>query len=119
MKLYASMESMEVREGAACCSLGALGTNELRLSSTQHSSMQASLGGGGGFEGFYGSVTANGVSRVYEAMSEHCGFGRDSFLVDIGGGVGRFVTPEVLSFVEKSCMLCAGFDLPAGSRGTA
>lgn len=54
--------------------------------------MQASLGGGGGFEGFYGSVTANGVSRVYDAMSEHCGFGKDSFLVDIGGGVGRYVS---------------------------
>lgn len=52
--------------------------------------MQASLGGGGGFEGFYGSVTANGVSRVYESMSEHCAFGKDSFLVDIGGGVGRY-----------------------------
>ena len=51
--------------------------------------MQVSLGGGGGFEGFYGSVTAGGVSKVYHAMSTHCGFGRDSFLVDIGGGLGR------------------------------
>lgn len=48
-----------------------------------------SLGGGGGFEGFYGSVTASGVSKVYTAMSEHCEFGSSSFLVDIGGGLGR------------------------------
>jgi hypothetical protein len=50
---------------------------------------QVSLGGGGGFEGFYGSVTAGGVSKVYAAMEEHCGFASSSFLVDIGGGLGR------------------------------
>lgn len=56
--------------------------------------VQASLGGGGGFEGFYGSVTAGGVSKVYAAMQEHCDFSPSSFLVDIGGGLGRCDRPQ-------------------------
>jgi hypothetical protein len=54
--------------------------------------LQVSLGGGGGFEGFYGSVTAGGVSKVYKAMAAHCNFDASSFLVDIGGGLGRCAT---------------------------
>lgn len=53
--------------------------------------VQGSLGGGGGFEGFYGSVTGHGVTRVYESMQQHCQFDSSSFLVDVGGGVGRYV----------------------------
>lgn len=53
--------------------------------------VQGSLGGGGGFEGFYGSVTGHGVTRVYESMEQHCQFDSSSFLVDVGGGVGRCV----------------------------
>jgi hypothetical protein len=56
-----------------------------------------SLGGGGGFEGFYGSVTAKGVSKVYASMSKHCDFKSSSFLVDIGGGLGRYGTPHLHS----------------------
>eukprot|EP00892_Ulva_mutabilis_P001529 jgi/Ulvmu1/11377/UM075_0039.1 len=71
-------------------------------------SMEASLGGGGGFEGFYGSVTANGVSRVYDSMTDHCRFGRDSFLVDIGGGVGR---PLVHALVQPGLKTAVGIEL--------
>jgi len=47
------------------------------------------VGGGSGGEGFYGSVTAGGLSKVFGELAHRCAMGPASFLVDIGGGLGR------------------------------
>lgn len=53
--------------------------------------MQSRLGGGEGVEGIYGSITATGMHKVLECMKHNCGLGRNSTLIDIGAGLGRWV----------------------------
>lgn len=51
--------------------------------------LQNNLGGGEGIEGLYGSVKGGGVQKIFDCMRDHCDFGADSHLVDIGAGLGR------------------------------
>lgn len=56
--------------------------------------MQSRLGGGEGVEGIYGSITATGMHKVLDCMKHNCGLGRNSTLVDMGAGLGRWVGME-------------------------
>jgi hypothetical protein len=111
-KLYSVLESMEVRWLAEqACNPHSAGA----LTKSSSAYVQGSLGGGGGFEGFYGSVTGHGVARVYASMQQHCQFDGSSFLVDIGGGVGRCVPSEhILIHNEFVCIImrCCSFCKP-------
>jgi hypothetical protein len=52
-------------------------------------SLQNKLGGGEGVEGLYGSITAAGMHRILDALTQLCSLNLDSKLVDVGAGLGR------------------------------
>lgn len=51
---------------------------------------QSKLGGGEGIEGIYGSITASGMTKIFDCLHHNCGLGSNSTLVDIGAGLGRW-----------------------------
>lgn len=46
------------------------------------------LGGGGGIDGFYGSMAESSLGRLFDCMTAVQGFGPDSVFFDFGAGVG-------------------------------
>lgn len=57
-------------------------------------SVQTNIGGGEGVEGLYGSIKGSGMHKILESMRERCGMGAKSHIVDIGAGLGRYVSQK-------------------------
>ncbi len=68
----------------------------------------SSLGGNGATGAIYGEITAGSMRRVFDIMTEKCGFSNQSFIIDVGAGLGK---PNIHAAQYPGVRLSIGIEL--------